>query len=222
MQWLSHSSLKCNDAKTEFMFICKANQAPDCADLKVGMSQIAVKKHVKNLGVILDSNMNMSKFITCKCQSLNYSLNNLRQIRKYLTKNASEILVNAYITSKLDYCNSILYGLPKSHIRPLQLIQNRAARLICGTGNREHIIPVLKELHWLPVKARILFKIVLTVYKCLNDSGPQYLANELIFRTQHFNLRSSQAVQLYRPQSYDSFNSRETLVPHYGPTCLTI
>ena len=64
MQWLSHSSLKCNDAKTEFMFICKANQAPDCADLKVGMSQIAVKKHVKNLGVILDSNMNMSKFIT--------------------------------------------------------------------------------------------------------------------------------------------------------------
>ena len=93
-------------------------------------------------------------------------------------------------------------------MKPLQLIQNGAARLICCIDRREHITPVLKDLHWLPVEARILFKILLTVYKCLNLSAPQYLLNDLHVKTQPFNFRSSHTISLLRPQHCNNFSAR--------------
>ena len=97
----------------------------------------------------------------------------------------------AFITCRLDQCNSPLYGLLKSQITKLQRIQNSAARLVTLSRKYDHVTPILRELHWLPIKYRIMYKILLLVYKCLHDSAPIYL-QELIKKYQPTrSLRSS-------------------------------
>ena len=102
-------------------------------------------------------------------------------------------IVHACIISKLDYCNSLLYGLPSSQIRRLQRVQNTCARLICSQPRFSRITPILRDLHWLPVRQRISFKILLIVYKALIGQAPSYIS-ELLLNKVHkhtHNLRSS-------------------------------
>lgn len=100
-------------------------------------------------------------------------------------------MVHAFITSKLDYCNSLYYGLPKYLLKRLQCIQNSAARLVVQASKFDHVTPVLIKLHWLPVRFRIMFKILLMVYKCLHDMAPPYLANVIKPRKTSRSLRST-------------------------------
>jgi len=88
------------------------------------------------------------------------------------------MVVQAFISSRLDYCNSLLCGIAGNLLQKLQSVQNAAARLIMRTGKRQHITPVLRELHWLPVRQRIDFKMVVLVYKALHGQLPQYLADD--------------------------------------------
>ena len=81
------------------------------------------------------------------------------------------------VTSRLDYCNALLYGLPETLLQKLQRVQNAAARLVTGTRKYEHITPVLKELHWLPIKQRIEYKILLLTFKALMGQAPEYISD---------------------------------------------
>jgi len=87
-------------------------------------------------------------------------------------------VVQAFISSRLDYCNSLLCRIAGNLLQKLQSVQNAAARLITNTGRREHITPVLRELHWLPFRQRIDFKLADLVYKALHGQLPQYLAED--------------------------------------------
>ena len=88
-----------------------------------------------------------------------------------------EKLIHAFIFSRLDYCNGVLPGLPKNSIRQLQLIQNAATRVLTQTKKINHITPVLRSLHWLPVYQRIHFKILLLIWKALNGIEPKYISD---------------------------------------------
>ena len=119
--------------------------------------QISPVLSARNLGAYFDSNMTLVPFINNTCKSAFSQLYNIRRIRKYLTTDISNTLVHAMITSRIDYCNSLLCGLQDNSLNKLQRVQNAAARLITGTAKFSHISPVLRTLHWLTITQRVQF-----------------------------------------------------------------
>ena len=118
---------------------------------------------VRNLGVMFDQSMKMDYFVKYKIKVVNLGLRNISRIRKYLTIQAVKSLVQALVISKLDYASSLLIGVNKTYIQHLQLLQNKAARLIFKAKLSDHITPLLRDLHWLKVKERIDFRIIVHV-----------------------------------------------------------
>ena len=114
-----------------------------------------------------------------------YHLWNKARIRNCLSQDDAETLVHAFISSKLDFCNALLYSLPNSGIDKLQYVRNCAARLVTRTRSSEHITPVLRRLHWLPVRQRITYKILILTYKALNGMVLRYTADLLHFSALH-------------------------------------
>jgi len=108
------------------------------------------------------------------CSSAFYHLHHIGRIRGVLDIETATMTVQALVISRLDYCNSLLYGLPSTLINRLQRVQNAAARVVTRAGKREHITPVLFQLHWLPVRYRITFKIFLLTYR-VHGLAPAYL-----------------------------------------------
>ena len=139
----------------------------DC--LTIGAEKILVtEKPVKKLGVWLDSKLSMDAHITKTCSAAFYYLNNVGRIRRYLSKESTESLIHAFISTRLDYCNSLFYNIPAYQLEKLQRIQNSAARLILNESKFCLIIPLLMNVHWLPVKYRIRFKILLLTFKAIH------------------------------------------------------
>ncbi len=158
------------------------------------------KNQVRNLGVILETDLSLSSHIKAVTKSAYYHLKNIPRIRCFVSSQDLEKLVHAFITSRVDYCNGLLTGLPKKTIRQLQLIQNAAARILTRTRKSEHITPVLRSLHWLPVTFRIDFKVLLLVYKSLDGLGPKYMADMLTEYKPNRPLRSLGSSQLEIPR----------------------
>ena len=120
---------------------------------------------VRSLGVIIDSQLTMSSHITISlCRSGYYQLRQLRVIIQSLTPDATKTLVHAFISSRLDYCNSTVVWRADQQLKRLQSVQNAAARLVTGTRRSDHITPVLKVLHWLPVRQRIQNKMAMLIH----------------------------------------------------------
>ena len=177
-QWMSQDKLLMNDAKTELILIGTRQQLAKITidGITVGHSVIAPQSPVRNLGAWLDSNLSMGNHITKTSSAAFYYLYNTRRIRKYLSKECAETLIHAFISSRLDYCNSLLYGLPAYQIQELQRVQNSAARLVLEESKFCHITPLLRALHWLPVAYRIVFKILLVTFKAIYIFTPTYIS----------------------------------------------
>ncbi len=183
-EWMLVNKLMINDGKTVFMLIGNGPHLKKLSidSLTVGEESIPVSDCAKNLGAAFDSAMSMKSHINSVCQSGYYHLRNIARVRKCLTSEACETVVHAFISSRLDYCNTLLSGVPDCHLNKLQRLQNSAARVITFTRKYDHITPVLYELHWLPVKKRIQFKILLLTYKALNGKAPAYITEMLSYR----------------------------------------
>ena len=115
--------------------------------------------------------------------SLKSVLTSVEDHIKSICKSLYHIRNIAFVTAKLDSCNSLLYGLPQHLISRLQSIQNTEARAVTRTRKFDHITSVLKQLHWLPVRYRIVFKILTLVYKALNGTAPSYISELLTYHT---------------------------------------
>ncbi len=137
--------------------------------------------------------------IATTARSCRFALYNIRKIRPFLSEQAAQLLVQALVLSRLDYCNALLAGLPACTIKPLQLIQNAAARVVFNEPKKAHVTPLFIRLHWLPIAARIQFKVLMFAYKTTTGTAPIYL-----------NL----LVQTYAPsRSLRSASERRLVVP---------
>ena len=145
--------------------------------MTIGADIISPVDNVRNLGVHMDQHLTMTHHVTAVCAVCNYRLYRLSSIRHYLTTDATKSVVNALVTSRLDYSNSLLVNFPASQILRLQRVQNNAARLITRTRRHDHIPPVLRGLHWLPVPSRIHFKVLVLAYRCVTGLAPTYCPN---------------------------------------------
>jgi len=180
--WMSANRLKMNADKTQVIWMGSGQRLGriDISEITIRSSRISLSKTVSDLGVLIDGQLTMADHITSLCRSCFFQLRQIRTIKRSLTMDAKKSLVNAFVCSRLDYCNSLLYGISDGQLRRLQLVQNAAARLISGTKKYDHITPVLRILHWLPIRKRILFKIAVIVYKSLHGLAPAYLAADCV------------------------------------------
>ncbi|XP_067030517.1 uncharacterized protein [Acropora muricata] len=184
-----------NKEKTELLVLHSRHRSPPAfASLNIGSEVILPSHSARNVGVIFDNTMTMVPHINSPCKSAFYHLRNIARIRKFISIKTTETLFHAFVNSKLDYCNSLAYGLPKYLLQKLQYVQDAAARLITGIRKHDHITPILMEL--LPVNERIQFKILLSTFKSLNGFAPVYM-DEMIQRyVPNRKLRSSSAFLL--------------------------
>jgi len=177
-EWMVFNHLKLNESKTEYMVIRSARSRKNfdsVATINIGNSAVTAVGEAKNIGVTIDAELTMSQHISNVCRTCNMHLHSIGKIRVNLTKEAAEIMINALITSRLDYANGILYKLPKYLTDKLQKVQNNSARLILRKKKRDRVTPMLVALHWLPIRYRIKYKINLITFKTLHDMAPQYL-----------------------------------------------
>ena len=184
-EWMNLFFLKMNPDKTEIIMLVpqqlkNAHTINGC--IFSDGSCIRFANFVKNLGYILDKYLHMDIHVNSIVSLCYKYLSDIGKIRKLLSKKHTEMLVHSAITSRLDYCNSLLYGVNKTVLNKLQMVQNAAARLISLRRKRESVSDVLHNLHWLPVEARIVFKLLLLVYKCLHDMAPDCLVELITVR----------------------------------------
>ena len=200
--WMHHNMLKLNTDKTEVMLFSSRHnsKSTDTISVNVGNSLIASRSHVRNLGVMFDSTMTMEQQVNAVCRSCYGQLRKIGHIRRYLSSEATKTLVNGLVTSRLDYCNALLHGLPNNLIDKLQRVQNTAARITTRTSRRSHITPVLKELHWLPIRYRIQYKILVHTFNALNDRSPLYIKDMLAVYRPSRTLRSLNSLTLVTPR----------------------
>ena len=197
--WMSKNFLKLNNGKTEILLTGPKSERERVQSM-LGPLAGQVKTEVTDLGVILDSDLNFNSHFNKVTRTAFLHLRNMAKVRPFLNQRDAEVLTHAFITSRLDYCNSLFTGLTKTSIRKLQIIQNTAARILTNTRRRDHISPVLSTLHWLPVSFRIDFKALLFVYKALHGLAPPYIKDSIKLYTPPRTLRSTTALLLDVPK----------------------
>ena len=191
--WMNSNKLKLNRDKTEVMPVgsasCLESVDSECAN--IGGNSVPFKTSVKYLGVHLDETLSMQKHISSICCVSFLELRRITSIRPYLSQSAAARLVAAMVISSLDYCNSDFIDLPADQIARLQQVQNNAARLVLKKRRRDHVTPLLKELHWLPVKFCCQYKIATLAYRHFEGSLPPCLSSSLCTYELSCPLRSS-------------------------------
>jgi hypothetical protein len=185
-------------------------------------SDIEISSVVKSLGFLFYPHLTMDNQINKLGQILMFHLKNISRIRSFIDVDKTKLLFNAFFTSRLDYVNFHLSNLSIKHLSKLQKIQNYAARIITSKKKSDHVTNVLKDLHWLPVKIRIDFKILCMTYKCLNDLVTPYYKPRVL-RSYHFNYLNvpctstrvgEKAFSVSVPQLWNGRGEHELFFPH--------
>ena len=189
--------------------------------MQIGEHCIKFSSSAKNLGVTFDPELGIDLHVNNITRSCFFQLRQLRSIRRSLTVEATKTLVHTLVSSRVDYCNSIFYRATNAVLRRLQSVLNVAARLITNTREFDHITPMLRDqLHWLPIRQRIIFKIATFVRNSLHGRGPTYLSRSCIPISEieaRAHLRSAAREHLTTPRTRTRrFGPRSFRVP--GPT----
>ncbi|XP_063416213.1 uncharacterized protein LOC134697855 [Mytilus trossulus] len=192
--------LKLNEDKTEPIVFAPKKRVKDLSNMNLnfGGNIVSDAECAKNLGVYFEKTLTMDKQINAISKLCFNQIRNIGRFRPFITEEACKTLVCSLVTSRLDYGNALLYGLPATSIQRLKRVQNIAARVISRKRKFNPITPILKSLHWLPVTYRCQFKLLVYVFKAFHEA-PVYL---------------QELVQIYKPmQALRSENSMILTTP---------
>ena len=209
--WLTRNRLSLNPSKTEFLIVGSAQQRNklNFSSLSFCGNSIPCTSKVRNLGVLFDSDLSYDAHISLTCRSSYHQIRQIRQIRSSLDRNTSILLANSLVSSKLDFCNSLYFNLPQKSIQKLQLVQNSLVRVVTPSVRKyDHVSSAMKDLHWLPVEKRIIFKIATLTFKALQQKSPTYLSNLITVYKPTRVLRSSSQLLLAVPSIKSSAGRR--------------
>ena len=220
--WMTTNKLKLNAGKTEAMFVGTPRRLSAIATASIQLESgidTPIASVVKNLGCLIDSSLSMTAFIRQTAKSCNYHLRRIASIRHLLDVPTTTKLVTSLILSRLDYCNALLSNIPDVSLESLVRVQRNAARLIHRKRKRDHITPQLMQLHWLPIRNRIEYKIITICHKCLHSTAPKYLKDKIPLKKQNqfYELKSNDDNFTLKPNKAKlvTFGNRAFSV--YGP-----
>jgi len=208
--WMMRNKLKQNDSKTELVVLAPPRIERSVLPSKLHVGEVLVRAtpSARNLGCTWDEVMSMEAHVKNICSTCHYYLHNIGAMRSSLTRDATERVVHAFITSRLDSCNTLLYNLPKVLLLKLQRVQNTAARIVTRASKHDSATAILKDLHWLPITARIEYKICSMTWKALNGRAPAYISDLLTPYTAARTLRSSNQALLSVPRCRLNYGER--------------
>ena len=179
-QWSRSHRLKLNASKSEVIWISTSQQLAHLteADKQLTLpdgTTITASTSVRNLGVQIDENLRMDGQVALCRRSCLYHMRRIRQVRNLLDASSLRALVVAFVLGRIDYCNSLYAGCAQTVLLGLQRAQSTAARLLTGAGRLESALPLMRELHWLPVSYRIQYKLCTLMYDVVHSTAPGYL-----------------------------------------------
>ena len=209
--WMTSNKLKLNDEKTEVIFMSSPfyQNKLRIDEFVAGSTPVTPVPSARNIGVVFDQTMSMRDQVNAVCRAANMHLRSIGRIRKFISYDACERLIHAFVSSRLDCGNAVLYGLPDVQIDRMQHILHTAARILTLLPPRSHISATMQQLHWLPVRRRIEYKILLLTFKALNGLAPEYLCDLLQRHVPVRSLRSSNANYLVTPKvNTETFGKR--------------
>ena len=210
--WPTANMLKLNDNKIELTLVTTKrtkhlHSLPN--SITMGNAQIPFKKSVKNLGLALDCHLTMNSHVSSIARTCDFELRRLASIRRFLASTATATLVSAIALSRINYCNSLLFGSTHDVTSHLQRIQNYAARVILRLPRSSCITIHLKSLHWLPVKVRSTYKIACLCYHCHSSTAPSYVTDML--HRKPFHTRKTRSSAYTMPLLNRPAHSKATL-----------
>ncbi len=180
-EFMFANKLKINDEKTIFMVLGTNywTETLNKNSIKIGDTQIESSNSTKNLGIIFDKEMTLHEHVNYICKKGFYHVKDLFALRKFLNQKETNTAAHAFVTSILDYGNSLFYGISQYLIEKMQVLQNAAVRAVVRKRKFDKISKDRMDLNWLPIEARIKFKYLLITWKCLHGKAPCYLQDLL-------------------------------------------
>ena len=193
--WFLSNKLQLNNDKSDAIIYGTAQRharASSPQSIQIAGADIRTADKIKSLGVTFDRCLNYNSHVQHVVQSCNFHISGLRHIRNVMTLEIANTIASSLIASRLDYCNSLLYGISAGNIAKLQRVQNSIARVVCCASNRSvSASSLLHQLHWLPVEQRIRFKLASLCYRVVHTGQPNYLSSMLTPYEPPRQLRSS-------------------------------
>uniref|UniRef100_A0A8C6Q7R0 Reverse transcriptase domain-containing protein n=1 Tax=Nothobranchius furzeri TaxID=105023 RepID=A0A8C6Q7R0_NOTFU len=169
--WMAGSFLQLNEDKTEILICAPDKLVPKVRD-SLGQLASHTKPSVRNLGVTFDPALTLDSHVSSLVRSSFFHLRNIAKLSPILSRSELETVIHTFISSRLDYCNSLFTCLSKTSLNRVQVVQNACTRLLTKSSKHTHITPLLLQLHWLPVNFRVHFKILVLVYRALHGQAP--------------------------------------------------